>query len=166
MPTITYKPIATATANGSVSSITFSSISGSYTDLILVVSAKMATGTEDLRIRFNSDTSTNYSWTYLSGNGTSAFSGRSSNQTYATGDAYGYLNSTDYNISIHNIMNYSNTTTFKTMISRSNNAAVGIDAVANLWRSTSAISTITVSNTGTGGINFATGSTFTLYGIE
>ena len=59
-------------------------------------------------------------------------------------------------------MNYSNTTTNKTVLSRANNAATGTDAIVNLWRSTAAITSIYV-YVPSG--NFATGSTFTLYGI-
>jgi hypothetical protein len=60
-------------------------------------------------------------------------------------------------------MNYSNTTTYKTIISRGDNPGFLVIALANLWRSTSAINIITmVSETGN---NFVTGSTFTLYGI-
>jgi hypothetical protein len=59
-------------------------------------------------------------------------------------------------------MNYSNATTYKTMLSRANNGAAGVDAIANLWRSTAAISSITVKITGG---NMKAGSTFTLYGI-
>jgi hypothetical protein len=160
----TYEPIATTTASGSTATITFNSISGSYTDLVLVVSAKLASGVQDLRIRFNSDSGTNYSYTYLSGDGSSTYSARATTQTYITGDVYGYLNSTNNNISIHNIMNYSNTTTNKTMISRSNNSATGVDAIVGLWRSTAAITSIEISNTGS--TNFANTSTFTLYGVK
>ena len=39
---ITYEPIATETASGSVSSITFSSISGTYTDLVIIVNGGTA----------------------------------------------------------------------------------------------------------------------------
>jgi hypothetical protein len=161
----TYQPIATTTASGSVSSITFSSIPSTYTDLVLISSAAIATGAEDARIRFNSDTATNYSFTVLSGTGTSAVSSRSTNQTFITLDNYGYMTTSSNNIAIVNIQNYANTTTYKTTVGRSNNAGTGTDAVVGLWRSTAAINSITILNSGTGGINFAAGSTFTLYGI-
>ena len=61
------------------------------------------------------------------------------------------------------IMNYSNTTTYKTALSRSNNANTGTDAIVGLWRSTAAINSIVVLISGN---QFATGSTFTLYGIK
>ena len=63
---------------------------------------------------------------------------------------------------IAQFQNYSNTTTYKTMLSRAN-AAGYVQARVNLWRSTSAINTIKIS--GQSGMTFNTGCTFTLYGI-
>jgi hypothetical protein len=62
-------------------------------------------------------------------------------------------------------MNYSNTTTYKTALNRSNQAAGGVDATVGLWRSTAAIDTIRFYANTNGSQNFLTGSTFTLYGI-
>jgi hypothetical protein len=61
---------------------------------------------------------------------------------------------------ITHIMNYSNTTTYKTTVARSNNPARIVDFYINMWRSTSAISTVAFTG------NFATGSSFSLYGIK
>lgn len=70
----TYEPIATTTASGSSSSITFSSISSAYTDLVLVANASVTSGSDTAILRFNGDTGSNYSRTFLSGNGSSTFS--------------------------------------------------------------------------------------------
>jgi len=155
----TYTPIATYTIPSTTSSYTFSSIPSTYTDLVIVTSIQR-TATGNTRIRFNGDTGTNYSTTYIEGNGTAASSVRVPNQTYMTLD---YSNSTSNWVpSIANVMNYANTTTNKTMINRTGDAGVVVLAYAQLWRSTAAINSITlVSDT-----NFATGSTFTLYGIK
>jgi len=59
-------------------------------------------------------------------------------------------------------MNYSNTTTYKTGLVRANSAASGTDAIVGLWRSTAAITSIVATHDTA---QFATGSTFTLYGI-
>jgi hypothetical protein len=61
-------------------------------------------------------------------------------------------------------MNYSNTTTNKTILSRINNAENSTVARVTLWRNTAAISTIFL--TEGNGANFIAGSTFTLYGIK
>ena len=59
----TYTPIASHTASGSESSITFSSIPQGYTDLVLVFLGKVDSGSGDLGLRFNADTGSNYSTT-------------------------------------------------------------------------------------------------------
>jgi hypothetical protein len=74
-----------------------------------------------------------------------------------------YPQTTTFNLSIHNFMNYSNTTTYKTILSRSNNSAIGTDAVVGLWRSTAAINTIKILPANNA---FEVGSSFTLYGIK
>ena len=156
----TYTPIATQTLGSNAASVTFSSISGSYTDLILVTNIITSTASEYITVQLNSDTGTNYSRTALSGSGTAASSYRASNenQAYIANQTYG-TNSLKFN-SITHFMNYSNTTTNKTFITRANQADLGVDAVVNLWRNTAAISTIKINS------NFATGSTFTLYGVK
>jgi hypothetical protein len=60
-------------------------------------------------------------------------------------------------------MNYSNTTTNKTVLGRSSAASGFVEAAVGLWRNTSAITSITAT---TGGQSYQTGSTFTLYGIK
>jgi len=79
----TYTPIATTTASGSSGTITFSGISGSYTDLILIYAAKDGNSSTEgnANIQFNSDTGSNYSYTNLYGNGSSAGSSRASSTT-------------------------------------------------------------------------------------
>jgi len=161
----TYTPIGTTTLSTASSTVTFSSIPGTYTDLVLVVSGKSTVaGVQDgLAIRVNSDSGANYSATYMRGDGTSALSSRNTGDTYyrlaanAMGGSSGSFAAT-----LVHFMNYSNTTTFKTILARSNNAGSGTDAVTGLWRNTAAItSVICVGYNG----NLDTGSTFTLYGI-
>jgi hypothetical protein len=164
----TYEPIATTTLGSSQQTITFTSIPATYTDLVFVCSAKQdgtATSTGAF-VRFNSDTGTNYSDTSVSGNGTSASSGRNSN----TNGMY-ILNPNDtvYGTFIFNIQNYANTNIYKTTISRQDIASSATLAIVYLWRSTSAINNISITATdSSGGVqdNFVSGSTFTLYGIK
>jgi len=164
--TATYEKIATTTLGSSTATVTFSAISGSYTDLILVCQIAQVASNNSPRIRFNSDTGSNYSYTYVKGNGSSAVSGRDSNSTA------GYLAETSGStslelITITHIMNYSNSATFKTHISRGNRASAETDATVGLWRSTSAITSISLAMGGSFPTNnFASGSTFTLYGIK
>ena len=76
----TYVAIATNTLGSAAASVTFSSIPGTYTDLVIVTQAISATA-DNVGIRFNSDSGSNYSQTWLSGNGTSAISSRYSSST-------------------------------------------------------------------------------------
>ena len=159
----TYTPIATATGTGSSGTITFSSISGSYTDLVLVANGKINSGTANLQVQFNSDTATNYSTTILYGDGSTAVSDRSTSSAVTYVCWAGYWNPTDMATTIINIQNYSNATTYKTLITRNNAVSYGTEAMVGLWRSTAAINSITLK---TSANNFTTASTFTLYGIS
>ncbi len=163
----TYEPIATYTVPSAQASYTFSSIPATYTDLVLVVSAASSSiADQDMQVGNGSvDTGSNYSRTWLQGNGSAASSGRGSNETSTRVNTPngGYLETTlGTSIQTITFLNYSNTTTFKTMLTRTGNAAGGTSAIVHLWRSTSAINTIKL----TPSSNFITGSTFTLYGIK
>jgi len=156
----TYTPIASITLGAAASSVTFSSIPQTYTDLVCVVSAKAATAAYDLYLQFNGDTGNNYSWIAVSGTGSSAVSNRNTNGPAIQMDNYGSVRTTDFNTNISHIMNYSNSTTHKTVLARAGAAAVGTDINVGLWRNTAAITSMTLY------INsFAVGSTFNLYGI-
>jgi hypothetical protein len=152
----TYEPIATTTLGSNQSSVTFSSFSG-YTDLVLIFNGTITTGDDTWGVQFNSDTGSNYSSTALYGDSSSAGSNRTSSSTKASTSYSGTANST----TIINFQNYANSTTYKTALVR-NNGGGFVSARVVLWRSTSAITSIVASpNT----YQFATGSTFTLYGI-
>ena len=166
MATNTYTAIATQTLASAASSVTFNSIPSGYTDLVLVISARSTnSGADDsMYFQLNGDTGSNYSWTRLLGNGSSASSYRLASQTAGTFDglAGGGSASGTYNAMVLNFQNYSNTSTYKTVIGRSGTAGAYTLAAVNLWRSTSAISSIYV-QPAVG--SFAVGSTFSLYGL-
>ncbi len=155
----TYTPIASQTLSSAASSVTFSNIPQTYTDLVLVING---TSNQDdtVGLQFNSDTGTNYSATRLSGNGTTASSGRwsSISQSY-----YGVFYTTTTN-AIIDFQNYSNATTYKTFIARSNNASNDVRTTVGLWRNTAAITSIKL--TFFGASTYSSGSTFNLYGID
>lgn len=152
----TYEPIATTTLTSNQSTISFTSIPGTYTDLVIIFRGIESTNDFNF-LRFNGDTGSNYSHTEIYGDGSSAQSGRGSNRT----TMFFGRGQTDPNNKILNVMNYANTTTYKTTISRNNSDSTG--AFANLWRSTSAITSIEFSR---GGGTYNTGTTVTLYGIK
>ena len=161
----TYTPIQTYTLSTATRPIVFSSIPQTYTDLVIVCNPILSGSTNyNFQFYFNADNaSTNYSITGLVGDGSSASSYAVTNYAVGLGSAAVTARTTygsQFNI---NIMSYANTTTYKTVITRANNAAAGSDANVNVWRSASAINTVTLQSDG--GQTFAAGSTFTLYGI-
>jgi hypothetical protein len=172
----TYTPIATNTLGSNTASYTFSSIPSTYTDLVIVMNystANVAGSAANVsgQLRINSDAGGSYSQTLVYGFGATANSNPESNQTtYWIGD-YGYLSSTSgvFGNTVLNFMNYANTTTYKTLLERTSNidnaqgSALGAIASVGLWRSTAAITSITLMLNGTN--VYRTGSTFTLYGI-
>jgi hypothetical protein len=163
--TATYALIESQVLASAISSITFSSIPATFTDLVIVMQAKCATADANISIQFNADTASNYSYTFLDGNGTSTFSSRVSNQTSGAIDNYGQIQQNFNSNDIINIFDYSNTTTYKTYLSRANNAGTGIDAIVGLWRKTpEAINSVKLICSGSR--NFDIGSTFKLYGIQ
>lgn len=158
----TYTPIATTTTSGSATSYTFSSISGAYTDLVLIVNGGASIAV-DLSLRFNSDTGSNYSLTRLILNNTTPQSARTTSATSMRLTDAGSLTTTlGATNQILNIMNYANTTPYKTVVFRGNRAAGGLDATIGLWQSTAAITSIELFLSSG---NFIDGTTLTLYGI-
>lgn len=160
----TYDKLAVTTGTGSSSSITFSSIPATHTDLILVVNGATTTSTGNPRLRFNGDTGTNYSDTNVYGTGSAAGSYRNSSGTSIQLIATVYFNTTYNTNLIIQIMNYSNATTNKTTLCRANKASDGVDAIVGLWRNTAAINSLTFFTAS--GNNISADSTFTLYGIK
>jgi hypothetical protein len=162
----TYTPIATYTLGSNTASVTFSSISGSYTDLVLIANfvGFTNTNTEAVSVRLNGDTGSNYSATFLRGNGTAASSARASNDNRMVVGATQTGTNTSAAMNILQFMNYSNTTTYKTVISRYSQASLQAESDVGLWRNTAAITSIEF---GTYGTNLTlAGSVITLYGIE
>ena len=163
--TATYSLIQSQTLGSATASVTFSSIPQGYTDLILVISGRVSstTGNNNSGLRFNGDSGTNYSMTRIAGDGTSATSDRVANTSYAGWALVANSSVSEFTPVIYNIQDYSNSTTYKTIMGRGNWASLIVTAVTSLWRSTSAITSIEVIQTGT---NWVTGSNFKLYGIE
>lgn len=162
----TYTPIATTTLSSTQTTVTFSSISGSYTDLILVAVMKTTGANYQPILRYNSDSGSNYSSTTVWGNGSSAGSNRHTNQNgiYANPGS-GIGTAGEFMPWIINIMNYSNTTTYKTSVERFNNTPSVVNAGVGLWRNTAAITSVSlVAEAGSN--DFQIGSTFTLYGVK
>jgi hypothetical protein len=171
----TYEPIQTYTAPSAQSSVTLSSIPNTYTDLVLTCSLRATAATFNatnfIEPTFNGDTSALYSLTgYLlrTSTITNASGANANNLRGVAGIATSDQTSGIFSHFTMNIMNYANTSIFKTVIctTRTGGNLTAQDDVwnaAGLYRSTNAISSITfVPSIG----NFETGCTFTLYGIK
>lgn len=154
----TYVALATQTLGSAAASVTFSSIPSTYTDLVLVINYTAGTAAK-VSFRLNGDSGSNYSRITVDGTGTGTASDLTSNNTEAIVSRFNATTSRS-NI-ILQFMNYSNTTTYKTTLTRSSDASSNVVAGCNLWRSTAAITSIVVTQS-----DFSTGSTFSLYGIK
>ena len=157
----TYESIATQTLSPTATTVTFSSIPSTYTDLVVVCAYNRVSGGNNISMRLNGDT-TNYSETYIEGDGTNVVSGRNANDSNMRIAFIVGGTGTSQSTMIINLQNYSNTTTYKTVLTRYSEGSTGVGASVGLWRSTASINSVEI---GCAGINFATGSTFTLYGI-
>jgi hypothetical protein len=164
--TVTYEPIATTTLSAGTATVTFSAIPATYTDLVFVMNvAATASSSTGFGMYFNADTATNYSDTRINGDGSSATSARGTSQARILQFSAAIPESAStFSPVITNIFNYANTTTFKSTLTRSNNAANALQAIAGIWRATPTAITSVSFYTFAG--TFASGSTFTLYGIK
>jgi hypothetical protein len=152
----TYEPIATTTLGSNAGSVTFSSVPSTYTDIVAICNIKLSSAST-IYTQVNGDNGNNYSKTSLEGESGVASSSRNSN---INSPLFGYsANTTNFGNTIIHYQNYSNTTTNKTFIGRGNYTDYLVASVA-LWRNTAAINEIKILG------NFATGSSFTLYGIK
>lgn len=154
----TYEPIATTTGSGSISVINFTSIPQTYTDLVLIFKGDTQGGISYLR--FNNDSGANYGSNIL-------FHA----DTYTTqaqyGTAYTFVIPTSSGGPSNpvqqtiNIQSYTNTNTFKSVVSRANATNKSISCASIIWRSTSAIDSVSLYGGNTYGAYTAT-----LYGIK
>lgn len=154
----TYEAIASTTLTGTASSIDFSSISSAYTDLVLICLIQDSGGGSYIRI--NNDSGSNYSRNILYGSGTSAAAYKDSGTTIPSGGQ----SSPNFAPQIFHFMNYSNTTTYKTVLYQQNEAANFLSVGVSMWRSTSAINRITLNATSANSLQI--GTQVSLYGIK
>lgn len=166
MATSTEVAIATTTLGSAASTITFSSIPSTYTDLRLVLVGTVTNTTNDynVNVQLNSDSGSNYSQTVLYGTGSAAGSLRESSQTvWHLVNGTGIKNNTPSMYTL-DIQSYAGST-YKTALGEHDadyNGSGSVTRKVHLWRSTSAVTSIAITTDAT---NFATGTTATLYGI-
>lgn len=161
----TYEPISTQTLGTAVADVYFNSIPQTYTDLVLVMNGG-CTINAGIGYRFDGDNTNNYSSTFLEGNGSAASSNRYTSMSFMRIGFNATWSTGLVNTAISHIQNYSNTTTFKTVLSRVNDLSNGaLGASVGVWRKTpEALNSINILTSN--GTTFLVGSTFTLYGIK
>ena len=160
----TFELIASSTVGaGGASTITFSSIPSTYTDLCIKVSARNTSTNDYFEVRFN-NVSTNLSGKYLNGEGSGApYSG--SFQPFARMNGSGTTSNTFASTDIY-VTNYASSN-FKSLsidsVSENNATLSFCSFVAGLWSSTAAITSIQLVPSAN---NFAQYSTAYLYGVK
>jgi hypothetical protein len=172
-----FESIATSVVgSGGVSSVTFSSIPTGYKHLQLRGMAQTNRGTygiDELGIRFNGDTTSNYSAHMVLGDGASP-SATSVNTTYGY---YGYgsfgtTTGSSWGGAVMDILDYRDTNKFKTTRTLGGvdlNGTVGglggfVSLISSNWRSTAAITSINLFPLS--GTTISQYSSFALYGIK
>lgn len=164
----TYEPIATTTLGSAVSSITFSSIPITYTDLKLVLTingVSSTTGSYVFIYPNSQQTATNYSYIQMQGNGSATSSTSVQNSFIQTRNVM--PSTTAIAVYIADILNYANGTN-KTILTTftSDNAGSGVtEFTAGNWRSNSNITSLLLTISSSATVNFGVGTTATLYGI-
>lgn len=166
----TYTLISSNVLASATASVTFSSIPATYTDLVLRVSARGtgATTFENMTVRFNGSAASNYSMTWIRGDGATPTSARQAATTEAWTayvDAASATANTFGSVDIY-IPSYasSNKKPFSSFSAQENNSTTAyLQSTALLWGLTDAITSILVDLDGG---NFDIGSSFYLYGIK
>lgn len=157
--TTAWVPLATITADGSTATWDITNIPSSYRDLVLVIDCAIATGTDNIDLRFNNDTTTNaYYSVVMEGDGTND-SSNTGNTNYLR-LTRGTRTSTTRSNCIIQIMDYSASDKDTTVLSRFNNATEETNAMASRWNNTTVINEINVIS----GVNLVSGSRVSLWG--
>jgi hypothetical protein len=161
----TYTPIYAQTLSSNAASVTFSNIPTAYTDLVLVVSGQVSSAVS-LACQINGNTSTNYSATELYGDGSSAGSARNSSENQITvSSIVAQIASGSQWVSTLHFQNYSNATTYKTVLARTSAPGTITTETIGLWRSLSPVTSIKFMGYANSS-GFTSGTSFTLYGIK
>jgi hypothetical protein len=159
----TYEKIATTTLGSPSASVNFTSISGAYTDIVLVANLGGSAGGQRAFWRVNGNSANDYSKIYVLGDGSSVGTSDTQNESQSFIFDGIAVPTTLSGTLIQHYQNYSNTNMFKQVLSRCNHPTGGTMMVAGQWRQTAAITSIYLEPTGS--TSWITGSTFTLYGI-
>jgi hypothetical protein len=166
----TYTLINKSILSGTQSSITFTAIPSTYTDLLIKVSARddnSASANGSYYIIYFNGSSTSYSDIFLRGNGSSVGSG--SFAQYAGNSVTTAQTSNTFSNDEIYIPNYAGSTnkTYSADAVVENNATGAFATFnAGLWSNTAAITSVKIEAANGGANLFQIGSSFYLYGIK
>ena len=162
----TYQLITSNTVGaGGVASVTFSSIPNTYTDLLILSSARSTSSTSSIQAQFNGN-ATGYTNRELTGSGSAASSSTATGYAYFDVAVSSSMTANTFSNGSLYIPNYTGSTNKSSSgdgVQENNATAAYMNLDANLWANTAAITSI-VLNLNTG--SFAQYSTFYLYGIK
>jgi len=162
------QPIFTQTVgSGGAASVTFNNIPQGYTDLVVKISARTSySAALQIVMTANSDSSSLYSTTYLYGSGSATSSSRQSATYWLLGNLDNSTQTSNTFASIECYLPNYTSSNYKQMtvdsITENNATAADQWMIANLYRSTSAISSLSI---GCFGQTILQYSSFSLYGV-
>ena len=169
-----YESIATVTvgSGGTTSAIEFTSIPSTYSHLQLrwIARTNRASFPDYLRLRFNSDSGTNYSYHLLYGNGSSASASATTtvSSIELDGAATGAAQSASiFAAGVIDILDYKDTNKYKTtrhLLGWDGNGSGSIYFSSGNWRNTNAITSVAFALGS--GTTIQEYSSFALYGIK
>lgn len=167
-----YELISSTILGSNTSSVTFSSIAGSYKHLQVRITNRISdggTGAGNLSVRLNGDTGSNYAWHHMLGNGSSVDAAGYATQPQMAVEFGSILNghpANAFGANIIDLVDYVSTSKNKTIrvLAGFSGTSGRIGLASGHWRSTSAVTQIQLFNTNSA--NFLTGSRFSLYGIK
>ena len=167
-PSGSYESIATTTVgSGGTATVTFSSIPSTFKHLQVRAIMKNSSTNDGCRLRFNSDTASNYSLHYLYGDGATAQASALANWTIVPfGVSAPSTAANVFSAAVLDILDYADTNKYKTtrsLCGYDTNGGGYVTLASGNWRSTSAINRIDIVwDAG----NSAQYSSFALYGIK
>jgi len=171
-----FESIMTVSGSGSSGTVTLSAIPSTYTHLQLRwIGRQTQSGRSDnaaIWLTFNSDSGANYAYQNFLGYPSSTSVQSQQNQNYIALEnslTRGASTTNNYGVGVLDILDYTNTSKWKAVRSfqgvNQNTADNGLALTNGQWRSTSAITSITITEQ-TGFGNLTTLSNFALYGIK
>jgi len=167
---LTFIPLATSTLSSTATQLNFTSISGSYTDLFMVVNWKSASNNIDYPTFWvgagNSiDTGSNYSANHFEAGSTGVAVYSYDNATNTTLPYGQAIDSPNYAYMSVWLMDYSATNKYKTMIADYRTDKVNWQSGVGTatWRNTAAINCIRIGQSGS--FDMAAGTFATIWGV-